>query len=107
MTVGKRTIATKPGEPTKHVDLTPAQKGALTREWNANAARKAKEERLNGYKIARAAEYPKIGDQLDAILKHLNYMQMNGETNLVSELDGVVGQWLAVKAKYPKPEDTE
>ena len=55
------------------------------------------------YQLDRADEYPPIGDQLDAILKHLNYMQMRGETNLIKELDGVVGRWLAVKQKYPKP----
>jgi hypothetical protein len=51
------------------------------------------------------SDYPDIGDQLDAILKHLNYMQLNGETNLIAELDDIIGKWLAVKAKHPKPED--
>lgn len=53
---------------------------------------------------SRRAEYPAIGDQLDAVLKQLNYMRMNNETDLVQDLDNIVNQWLAVKAKYPKAE---
>lgn len=56
------------------------------------------------YRRKRAAEYPPVGDQLDAIWKQLSYMQMNLETNLVVEADDIMGKWLAVKRKYPKPE---
>lgn len=56
------------------------------------------------YREKRKVEYPELGTQLDAILKQLNYMQMSGQTNLIDELDGVVGDWLRVKRKYPKPE---
>lgn len=59
----------------------------------------------NRYKVQRQKKYPEIGDQLDAILKQLNYMQMSGQTNLVSQLDDIIGQWLAVKREYPKPTD--
>ena len=62
-------------------------------------------EKLDNYAELRARDYPPIGEQLDAILKHLNYMQMRGETNLITELDGIVGRWLQVKQQYPKPED--
>jgi len=55
------------------------------------------------YLEERKKEYPSIEDQLEAILKQLNYMQMNGQTDLISEMDGIIGQWLAVKKKFPKP----
>ena len=56
-----------------------------------------------GYKDSRRAEYPGIGDQLDAVLKALNFLQLNG-INMPTETDAIINQWLAVKAKYPKPE---
>ena len=53
------------------------------------------------YKRLREPEYPKIGDQLDALLKHLNYRRTQGD-QLVQELDDIIGDWLNVKSKYPK-----
>ena len=61
-------------------------------------------ERTEKYKDDRLLEYPSIGDQLDAILKQLDYMRLNNETDLVQDADNIVDKWLAVKAKYPKPE---
>ena len=55
------------------------------------------------YQEQRAKAYPAIGDQLDAIIKELNYRRMNGE-NLIAEMDSIVGLCLAVKKDYPKPE---
>lgn len=55
------------------------------------------------YVEKRAAEYPAIGDQLDAILKGFNQLRLAG-TNLPDDLDAVLADWLAVKNKYPKPE---
>jgi len=49
------------------------------------------------YQRDRAAEYPKIGDQLDAIYKKF-YLDDS------SEYDTIAVQIEAVKAKYPKPE---
>jgi len=49
------------------------------------------------YRFKRAAEYPSIGDQLDAIYKKF-YMDDS------SEYDTIAVQIEAVKAKYPKPE---
>ena len=46
----------------------------------------------NAYKYQRAAEYPPIGDQLDALWK--------GGDAAAEMLETV----MAVKAKYPKPE---
>lgn len=57
------------------------------------------------YRDDRIAEYPKLGDQLDALLKQFNYMRISGALDLVQEMDDTVNQWLAVKAKYPKPEE--
>ena len=59
------------------------------------------------YRLDRATAYPSIGDQLDAILKTLNYLQMSGKLDMNKELDAVLGEWLAVKRKYPKPTDTK
>jgi len=50
----------------------------------------------------RREAYPYFGDQLDAILKWADAMRLDG-TDLPAGLDGIVGEWLAVKAKYPKP----
>lgn len=55
------------------------------------------------YEDKRRMEYPDIGDQLDAILKGFNQLRLNG-TDLPQDLDDIVGEWLSVKAKYPKPE---
>ena len=55
------------------------------------------------YRVKRKSAYPPVGDQLDALLKHLNKMRIDG-ADLVEELDSIIGQWLAVKKDYPKPE---
>lgn len=57
----------------------------------------------SNYNKHRKKEYPDIGDQLDAIWKHLNYRRLNGE-NLVQDCDDILGLILSIKAKYPKPE---
>lgn len=59
--------------------------------------------RLTDYVKLRAEAYPSIGDQLDAVLKGFNQLRFNG-TDLPADLDAVIGQWLAVKAQYPKPD---
>ncbi len=65
-------------------------------EWQA-------EQDANAYRAERAKAYPAIGDQLDALFKHLNYRRTQGDA-LVQDLDDVIGEWLSVKAAYPKPE---
>ena len=57
--------------------------------------------KIDNYRVLRATEYPAIGDQLDAILKQLNYDRMNGR-ELIQDMDDIVGLWLGVKDKYPK-----
>ena len=85
------------------VVLSPEEEQVILDERAASEAAKQKfiDEEL--YKFKRQDEYPPIGDQLDAILKHLNYMQMSGQTDLVKDLDDIVVRWLSVKSKYPKP----
>jgi|DEB0MinimDraft_6_1074348.scaffolds.fasta_scaffold30288_3 hypothetical protein len=73
---------------------TQAQIEAAHAEWEAEYA-------ATEYKRLRAPEYPAIGDQLDAILKHLNYRRTQGD-ELVQEMDDIIGDWLAVKARFPK-----
>ncbi|MCC7304774.1 MAG: hypothetical protein IT558_00785 [Alphaproteobacteria bacterium] len=51
----------------------------------------------------RRAEYPDIGDQLDALWKQLNQDRLDGKP-LIQEADDRLNEILAVKAKYPKPE---
>ncbi len=53
------------------------------------------------YRRLRAPEYPPIGDQLDALLKHLNYRRTQGD-ELIQELDDIIGEWLSTKQKFPK-----
>lgn len=71
-------------------------------EINTELARLQAEYDSTQYKRDRAPEYPPIGDQLDALLKHLNYRRTQGD-ELVQELDDVIAEWLSVKSRHPKP----
>ncbi len=71
-------------------------------EIDAEIARLQAEYDAAEYQRLRAPEYPKIGDQLDALLKHLNYRRTQGD-ELVQELDDVIAEWLSVKSRHPKP----
>jgi len=73
---------------------TEAEIEAANTEWEAEHA-------ATEYQRLSAPEYPAIGDQLDAILKHLNYRRTQGD-ELVQEMDDIIGDWLAVKARFPK-----
>ena len=92
--------------------------GDYIRSWNTQLYKKPTDdelakidttydEQLYNIRAARTDAYPAIGDQLDSILKQLNYMQMSGQTDLIAELDDIVGAWLKVKRDYPKPEETK
>lgn len=94
----KRAIATAPGEDTLHVDLTPREVEARAAEEAAEAERR----RLTDYIGLRKREYPSIEEQVEALLKHFQ-----GKQGLRPELQTVIEQWEAVRAKYPKPEDVE
>lgn len=53
--------------------------------------------------VLRERERLPIEIRLNAIWKQLNYMQMNGQTNLIEEMDAYVQHELALIRKYPKP----
>lgn len=57
---------------------------------------------LIGVHKTRAAEYPPIGDQLDALLKGFAQLSAQGAT-LPPDLAAVIDAWQAVKAAHPKP----
>lgn len=50
----------------------------------------------------RQKDYPKIGDQLDAIWKILNQLRLDG-VQLPQDGDDMLGKILKVKKDYPKP----
>ncbi len=56
------------------------------------------------YKDDRKIEYPPIGDQLDAIWKQINQWRLSNE-DMIQEVDDMMNKILAVKQKYPKPEE--
>ena len=70
-------------------------------EIDAEIARLQAEYDSTEYRRLRAPEYPPIGDQLDALLKHLNYRRTQGD-ELVQELDDIISSWLSVKSRFPK-----
>lgn len=51
------------------------------------------------YAEARRTEYPEIGEQLDAILKALEFSGLN----LPPETSAMLARVNGVKAKFPKP----
>ena len=55
------------------------------------------------YREARRAEYPDIGDQLDAIMKYFASLP-EFPYELPIDVQRMVEQCQAVKAKYPKPQ---
>mgnify|MGYP003147559610 CR=1 FL=1 len=71
-------------------------------ELDAEIARLQTEYDAIQYQRDRASEYPPIGDQLDALLKHLNYRRTQGD-ELIQQLDDIIGDWLSVKSRHPKP----
>ena len=70
-------------------------------EIAAEVVRLQAEYDAQAYARKRKPEYPDIGDQLDALLKHLNYRRTQGD-ELVQELDDIIAAWLNVKQRYPK-----
>lgn len=52
------------------------------------------------YDEARKQAYPDMGDQLDAI-----WEELSSKTIITSEAAAMLDAILAVKAKYPKPEE--
>lgn len=65
---------------------------AIEEKHNASVEAKA----LIAYRDLRAAEYPAISDQIDALVKSTS----TGDNSMWMEM---VNKCMAVKAKYPKP----
>lgn len=84
-----KTIATKPGKPTKHVKLTKKEIAAKKKEETKIQTERKKTEYIH----KRKAEYPKIEEQLDMI-----YHQ--GLTMWRAKIK-------QIKEKYPKPEEVK
>lgn len=85
----------------KQIPMTEAEIAEIKESW-----RKAKlEKERTGYIQKRQHAYPPIGDQLDAILKQLNYMRMSEKVDLVEDLDIILGKYLQVKEDHPKPKE--
>ena len=73
------------------VDLTAEEAEAILDEWVDNEHARQVDEDANGYKYARASEYPSIADQLDDIYH-------NG-------IDGWKATIKKVKDDNPKPSE--
>lgn len=56
---------------------------------------------LEAVRVARAAEYPALGDQLDAIMK---WLSTETEFTIPSELKSIAMTCMSVKARHPKPD---
>ena len=70
-------------------------------DWdNQSISIKAVPEPADAYKEKRRAEYPDIGDQLDAIWKHLQSRKAGG-VPLDIEADAMLSEIMSVKSKYP------
>jgi len=80
--------------------------GKLVKKTQADMDAEAAERKREEARQQRAAAYPLIGDQLDAIWKQLNSLRLRGE-NLVLDADVILNEILAVKRKYPKQEEKD
>lgn len=88
----------------QEVELTPEEIQELEAFWAEGEIKRLECVRRE-YVANRREVYPNIGDQLDVILKQLNYMQMSGQTDLIAEMDDLIGAWLKVKRDFPKPDE--
>ena len=91
------------GEQDAGIDLTIhdlAVETDLAARLDALAVDRVEARRLRADRYAR--EMP-VGDQLDAILKALNQLRLDG-TGLPAEMDRLIGAWLAIKRAHPKPD---
>ena len=84
-----RAIATPPGEPTKHVELTDREVALL----EENFLEKRIEFEATKYKDLRKQEYADIGDQLDMMYWDL----VNGTSHWKDHCE-------SVKRKHPRPQ---
>ena len=81
-------------------DINGQTVGKTEEEWDAiDEANKL----IPTYADLRKKEYPMLGDQLDVIWKQFNQLRLSG-TPLIQEADDMLGDILAIKKEYPKPE---
>lgn len=78
-----------------------AARQAEAEQAEAEAAAYRAEMQATEYRRLRAAEYPPIGDQLDAIMK---WLATETEFGIPAELKSLAMTCMSVKSKYPKPE---
>lgn len=79
------------------VDLSLEEEQAILNEWAVNEISIA----ANLYKDQRRAEYPPLGDQLDAIIKTFKYLKSDS-VDLGVQADWLIQKSDEVKAKYLK-----
>lgn len=85
--------------------LSTEEEQALKATWiieDQKIAEKQAELERTQYQRDREANYPKLGDQLDAMWKHLEMIRSVGG-KLQDDTSVMLDQILAVKAEYPKP----
>lgn len=80
------------GEP---VELSKDERLALEAEWELNEGLEGKVR----YRDKRLAEYPTIGDQLDALIKQFQFSNVP----VSPEYQAIIDKCMSVKKKYPKP----
>lgn len=78
-----------------------AAREAESRQIEAEAAAREAERQATAYRDLRRAEYPDIGDQLDAIMK---WLATESEFSVPAELKSLAMACMSVKSKYPKPD---
>ncbi len=83
-------------------EMSPTEEADIRAQWAAADAARQLYIDEEQYKDDRLKAYPRITDQLDAVLKQFNLMRLNGD-NMVSDMDTILGQWLQVKQDIPKP----
>ncbi len=88
------------------IELTEEEAVARLAEEQAWAEAKAAAA-LVAYREQRVAEYPPIGDQLDAILKSIQLLIDQKILSPSSEMVDILTKVADVKAKYPKTVATE
>lgn len=80
----------------QHLEIVSDNK--LSKEKKANAEQK---KALNECHIKRLAEYPNIGDEIDAIMK---WVASEKEISFPDELKKIASKCMEVKAKHLKPQ---
>lgn len=84
----------------KRIECTEEEVLAIQKEWEDNETKYREHERLYGYIQKRKADYPSIGDQLDALWHAM-------DKGILPKVDGFYEEIKQVKIKYKKPSEEE